>query len=209
MPVYAKQTFCSRSCLAKNKISRPEIRAKLYGQSSRAKISAKRKAFMQTEEGLRQRQRSSRRMREDNPGQRPENVTKAMATKEAAGIGHVWLGQRGGNGKLTPAQMELHQALGGDVCGWKMELPILTGHHSYDKSGYPTNYKVDVGCEAKKVAVEIDGAGHRSKKISALDAKKTRKLELLGWRVLRFTNEAVTNALSSVLSRIKTTLADS
>ena len=54
-----------------------------------------------------------------------------------------------------------------------------------------------------KIAVEVDGSSHRTKKWRFLDARKTEVLEALGWRVLRFTNEDVLTNLGSITSKLK------
>ena len=128
----------------------------------------------------------------------PKNIEKGKATKRANGTLNIWLGERGGNGKLTTPQIILACSL-----GWVTEFVICTGHHSYDGSGFPTNYKVDIANPVLKLAVEVDGLGHNSKKGKQLDKKKEGKLTSLGWKVLRVTNEEVMTNLSTVLLKIK------
>ena len=92
--------------------------------------------------------------------------------------------------------------------GWKLELAIPTQVPRKPGCGYPTNYKVDLGNLELKLVVEVDGKMHRSKEVMLLDVKKTRKLEELGWTVLRFTNEAVMTRLSLVSLVIETVAED-
>ena len=52
---------------------------------------------------------------------------------------------------------------------------------------HPTCYKVDIGNEALKIAIELDGQSHYGKR-KELDAKKDAMLVSLGWKVYRVKN---------------------
>lgn len=64
----------------------------------------------------------------------------------------------------------------------------------------------DFVCTQKKLMIEVDGGYHNKKEQIELDAERTRILEVLGYKVLRFTNEEVLNDVSSVLEKIRTEL---
>ena len=135
---------------------------------------------------------SSKRMTEKNPMRLPEAVEKMKATLKK--IGHKPIIQ-GGNGKgmSVPQKMVLEKL----PEGWYPELVIPT------RNGYqPHHYKIDIANPVSKIAVEIDGANHTSKKIQAADQRKTMFLNGLGWKVLRFTNDQVLDNLEMVLSII-------
>jgi endogenous inhibitor of DNA gyrase (YacG/DUF329 family) len=156
-----------------------------------------------TERGRRLRKASSDRMKTNNPFTRPEVVARALVTKRINGtIDAFRSGNRGGNGKLTAPQILLATTL-----GWRTEVAIPTGHAPGD-AGFPSNYKVDIANSELRIAIEVDGVSHNSKRIRTLDEKKVPKLASLGWRVLRFTNQAVMTDLSSVLLEIKSVVAD-
>ena len=53
-----------------------------------------------------------------------------------------------------------------------------------------------------KLAVEIDGGYHGTKKQSKIDAERTEYLERQGWEVMRFTNEQVSNGVGWVVDKI-------
>jgi len=55
---------------------------------------------------------------------------------------------------------------------------------------------VDFCCLEKKLVVEIDGEIHRAQ--LDLDKLRTEKLEILGFRVIRFTNDQVLNDLEMI-----------
>ncbi len=67
------------------------------------------------------------------------------------------------------------------------------------------NYIVDFVCLAKKLIIEIDGEIHQFQKEK--DEERQSVLEQkLGYKLLRFTNDEVTNSLSKVLNEIKAQL---
>jgi very-short-patch-repair endonuclease len=54
------------------------------------------------------------------------------------------------------------------------------------------NYRVDFAVPDKKVAIELDGHDyHKTKKQRTYDAERERNIELLGWKVIRFTGSEV------------------
>jgi very-short-patch-repair endonuclease len=65
-------------------------------------------------------------------------------------------------------------------------------------------FTVDFYCHAAKLAVELDGRQHEW--FSDYDAGRTEILEGLGLRIVRFTNEEVSDDLESVLARIRAEL---
>lgn len=160
-------------------------------------------------------QRSSERMKGNNPFHKQEVVEKMKDTKTKNGTLNIFSGRRGGNGYLTTPQIKLLSALGWNqnnnknfgttkVFGtyWKPEAVICTGHSGKDGEGFPSNYKVDIGSMDKNLAIEVDGRGHISKSVTEKDLKKEQKLTELGWTVLRVTNEDIMTNLSQVLLRI-------
>lgn len=52
-----------------------------------------------------------------------------------------------------------------------------------------------------KLIVEVDGGIHIKKRIE--DRERTKRLALIGYKVIRFTNEEVENKVEKVLERIK------
>jgi len=127
--------------------------------------------------------RTSERMKKKNPMMNPESLKKMKEKLK----GRTFL-SRGGNGQITPQQELLHQMLGD---GWEMELPILTESVKMLFKSLPPCYKVDIGNPNLKISIEIDGKSHKTKKWKYLDKRKTKILNSLGWKVLRFWNEEV------------------
>ena len=116
-----RRTFCSRSCLAKDKLKRAEIKEKLYSKETRLKISQAKVLFNKTIKGRMLIKKQSKRMLTNNPSHNPDTIEKMRFTKRLNGTLNIWSGKRGGNGELTQPQMCLSLAL-----GWQTELVIPT-----------------------------------------------------------------------------------
>ena len=95
----------------------------------------------------------------------------------------------------TPAENALWQALRGQQLGVKFRR-----QHAVD------SFVVDFISLPDKLIIEVDGAVHAEAQQAAYDAGRTEILRELGYRVLRFANEAVFSDLPGVLSEIKQAL---
>lgn len=91
---------------------------------------------------------------------------------------------KGGNGRINVLQKMFFEALTGN---WEMELPIPTKKKM--NSGYPTNYKIDIGNKDLLIGLELDGASHKNEIGRARDLKKDELLTSLGWNIIRIKNE--------------------
>jgi very-short-patch-repair endonuclease len=67
-------------------------------------------------------------------------------------------------------------------------------------------YIADFVCIAARLVIEVDGDTHGSDEREALDAKRTESIERLGFRVIRFWNNAVLTETASVAEAIMNTL---
>ena len=72
---------------------------------------------------------------------------------------------------------------------------------------YPTNYKVDIGHKQLRIAIEVDGKNHNSRKTKERDRKKLNMLSHLGWKVLRFTNQEIEDRSTDVVKMILSSIA--
>ncbi|MGB8276536.1 MAG: DUF559 domain-containing protein [Methylovirgula sp.] len=63
-------------------------------------------------------------------------------------------------------------------------------------------YIADFACRETKLVIEIDGATHSADEEIAADKRRTQFLNELGFRVVRFTNEAVFESADGVLQVI-------
>ncbi|GAB4375360.1 MAG: endonuclease domain-containing protein [Calditrichia bacterium] len=64
------------------------------------------------------------------------------------------------------------------------------------------NYIVDFYCPSEKLVIELDGAEHFTEHGAEYDEKRTRFLNNLGIRVIRFENEQVFDDIEGVLAEI-------
>jgi very-short-patch-repair endonuclease len=62
-------------------------------------------------------------------------------------------------------------------------------------------FVVDFACHRAKLVIEIDGSQHAEEDAVRRDAARTKWLESIGYRVLRFWNSDVTDNISGVLER--------
>lgn len=122
-------------------------------------------------------------------------LCKEMVTNGKAGkIGNIHqtpkgtrLFRRGGNGTgKTEAQEYLLNLLGDE---WEPEVTVTHGPGwKENTNGYAKNYKVDIGHEGRKIAIEIDGKSHQTKVGKERDSRKEQFLKERGWKVLRYSN---------------------
>lgn len=65
---------------------------------------------------------------------------------------------------------------------------------------------VDFVCLGKQVIIEVDGKYHTTEEQKGLDDMRDEQLKSRGYKVLRFTNEEVTNNIEQVIECIKNNL---
>ncbi len=64
------------------------------------------------------------------------------------------------------------------------------------------DFIVDFYCAHLKLVIEVDGDSHYENDSMDYDARRTNQMEILGLRVLRFTNREVMHEFESVCERI-------
>lgn len=65
------------------------------------------------------------------------------------------------------------------------------------------NYIVDFYCPSEKLIIEIDGKVHDNSISNDYDYKRTKQLQELGFKVIRFSNDEVFKNLDLILEAIK------
>lgn len=180
-----KQRFCGTSCSAKWRMSKPEIYAKVHNPEINKKRGLGKAKWYRS--GDPKALKEIERVRNLNPMK--DKKIRDKVSKKLKEIGHK-PHIRGGNGKgMTVPQEMMYNCLIGE---WIPEYAISLGKR---EEGYPTCYKVDLGNPCSKIAIEVDGPTHRSRK--HLDYKKDDKLSTLGWKVLRFWNKDIIEWVNS------------
>ncbi len=72
---------------------------------------------------------------------------------------------------------------------WKSEYIVITPWII----GFPTCFKIDLACPARKIAIECDGSSHNGLKAKERDKRKDDFLRSVGWTVLRLWNKDILN----------------
>lgn len=106
------------------------------------------------------------------------------AQMSASRKGRALMPYRGGNGTGMSPTEALIAPLLPEGFMWNYVLP--SGGFGL---GYPSHYKLDFGNPTTKVCLEVDGISHRTRLGQERDARKTERLQFLGWKLLRITNE--------------------
>lgn len=96
-------------------------------------------------------------------------------------------------GKATKSEKILWKYLQKSQMGYK-----FTRQHSIN------NWIVDFYCHQIKLAIEVDGESHKTKKVA--DIYRDRYLEGMGIKVLRVRNTEITNNIEKVLENITLSL---
>ncbi|HEV2495987.1 MAG TPA: endonuclease domain-containing protein [Terriglobia bacterium] len=105
---------------------------------------------------------------------------------------------------LKPLRRDLRNSLtSAEVVLWKnLQRSQLAGR-KFRRQHSIGNYVVDFYCPQYRLAVELDGQKHFNSMAAERDLVRTRFLEGLHMRVLRFENRAVFENLGAVLETIK------
>ena len=64
-------------------------------------------------------------------------------------------------------------------------------------------YIVDFVCRPSKLVIEVDGGYHSEPRQAEDDEMRTKRLQALGFRVIRFTNEDILFHIEDVIKAIK------
>jgi len=92
--------------------------------------------------------------------------------------------------QMTDAELKMWSLLRrGQIDGYRFRKQVPIGP-----------YVVDFACLKKRLIIEIDGGQHSTQK--AQDDERTRVLEQLGYRVLRFWNNDILTNPDGVLTRL-------
>lgn len=145
----------------------------------------------------------SKRMIDKNPMRNIETRKKVSDTLKR--IGHKPIKQ-GGNGRgNTIEQQLLYNELIKIHKSFVCEFIFKTKGLNKEKK-YSNHYKIDIASEELMIAIEVDGASHKSLKVKECDKKKTNLLASQGWKVLRLSNlqiqKELENCVQVVMSMI-------
>lgn len=195
--------FCSSKCasisyvyktkenyILKNKIICKTCNKEFYAQPHLSRIHCSLKCAGKS---------SSFRMKENNP-MKDDSVRKKVSDTLKK-IGHKPK-IVGGNGRGPSVyQKQLYDELIKINDSFKMEFVFKTKSFNKDKI-YPNHYKIDIALFSHKIAIEVDGSSHNSKKIKSCDKKKSDLLISQGWKVLRLSNYQIETELKNCVQMV-------
>lgn len=92
--------------------------------------------------------------------------------------------------ELTPAERKLWTVIRNDQLGVNFRRQHAIG-----------NFIPDFVCIEKKLIIELDGSQHLEQ--SEYDGERTKHLETLGYKVIRFWNNQVMNDINGVIKAIR------
>lgn len=142
---------------------------------------------------------SSKRMINNNPMSNED--TRKKVSDRLKIINHKPKIQ-GGNGRVaTINQLLMYNELSKIDNSFVMELIEKTSPYAKDFNA-PNHYKIDIASRFYKIAIEIDGSSHKSKKTKECDSRKTKLLNLKGWKVLRLSNSQIQKELKSCVKTV-------
>jgi very-short-patch-repair endonuclease len=95
---------------------------------------------------------------------------------------------------LTDSEARLWSALSGSQLGV-----------GYRRQNVVTDFIADFAAPARRLIVEVDGAYHAQRR--AADRRRDRKLQRLGWRVLRLDAELVLRDVPAAVALVRAALA--
>ena len=132
------------------------------------------------------------RMTKNNPVYMDGVIDKAKRTRLIRG--RLPNNFKYGNGKITPQEQIAKDYLSQYGFYYNYAIPTKTVRDMYVEEHYAVSYKPDFVNLEHKLCIEIDGKNHTTKRYKEIyDAKKEKCLSLLGYSVVRFTNEQVDN----------------
>jgi leucyl-tRNA synthetase len=108
---------------------------------------------------------------------------------------------RRGYTQPTPEELLVWKEFPQSVWNYRLKTGIVLS------DGKPHWLKLDIAFTDLKLCVEIDGGIHRMPKKAANDIRRTKILEGLGWKVLRFWNREVISDLTKVRADIQSTIS--
>lgn len=197
IPIRLPCTHCQKIVTAKTKNEQDLARRGRAYCSVACKTEEHRKRSSETMART-NRIHASARMKTKNPMHQPKTREKVKTTLRAMQWGPTI---RGGNGRGPTIQETLLAC----ALGWETNVVVPTKMKR--GSGYPTCYKIDVGNSLLKIGVEVDGFSHSAMDRQLQDRKKESFLNSIGWSVLRFSNQQVTERLAECVQTVLSTIS--
>jgi very-short-patch-repair endonuclease len=109
------------------------------------------------------------------------------------------------NSNLQPLANSLRKNMTkAEACLWKYALRAgKLSHWQFRRQRPVLNYIVDFMCKELLLVIEVDGITHRWEGTIIKDEIKKEDLERIGFKIIRFHDEAVLNDISNVIRTIE------
>lgn len=105
---------------------------------------------------------------------------------------------------LEPYRKELRKNLtSAEAFLWKQLQQRKLERRKFRRQHSIENFIVDFYCPEERLIIELDGQVHLNPTAQEKDENRTKILEELGFRVIRFENKLVFDNLQSILQEIK------
>ncbi len=105
------------------------------------------------------------------------------------------------NKNLQPLANQLRKSMTkAEACLWKYALRAgKMSHWQFRRQKPVLNYIADFMCKELMLIIEVDGISHQWETTVLKDEKKQEDLEMVGFKVLRFSNAEVLNDMINVI----------
>lgn len=186
-----KNMCCSRKCGKLFASSEYPITDKMRTATSRALKTL----WMDDDFRKRKSIESSKRMLENNPVYMEGVVEKVKSTRLSRGS--YTNNFKYGNGKMSPQEVIANEILAKYGFMFNYVINTRLARVLHPEMRFSNTYKPDFVNFDRMICIEIDGKDHNTKDKIKKDNKKEFCLSLLGYKVIRFTNDDVDSGMFS------------
>jgi len=93
-----------------------------------------------------------------------------------------------------------------EACLWKYALKAKQMGYTFNRQRPVLNYIADFMCKELKLIIEVDGYTHLKEEVIKNDIIRQKKLEEVGFKVIRFKDEEVLTGMKGVKAIIFQTI---
>ena len=105
-------------------------------------------------------------------------------------------------GEALPTRQLRNCMTQGEIILWQRLKQSQMQGYDYDRQKHIDQFNVDFSCKALALAIEVDGPIHDSKAAKVYDAERQARLDGLGIRFLRFSDDEVRTHPNAVCQKI-------
>lgn len=197
-PLDVRAMFCSRHCSMKSRMSDKSFVARIVAKRDLEEVGRKVKEYCRLHP-------EARRKAGEKARSRAGEVQSAIVKRS-------WEKRRLLNQKAFGANGNGHPPTPQEAALLKLFPEAIYNHSIPTRLAYPKNkgwycMRPDLSWPNVKLAVEVDGETHTRQQQIIKDQRKDKRLRELGWTVLRFANDQVSNNIERVQADILSTIS--